>query len=255
MDEGSDEMGSITAVVLLQRAALPERKAFVSELRRRLEDTSLASDLSKRGGAFSFDLGDEVATISLEREAVPWDQLEGPCVTAWWWPEACEQLRGHSSHLEVTLSEGSGTALERFILLTHLTAAVVSAADAFGVYWPMGNVVHEPGMFQEYSEGLSPADIVPQLWFDMQIVAHDDGSYGFFTTGPAALGQLEIEIDRTEREPEEILDFCHDIISYLVTSESRIHPGETIGRTEEEQVAVSHGESTYGSGTVMKLEF
>ena len=51
------------------------------------------------------------------------------------------------------------------------------------------------------------------------------------------------------------LDFCHDIISYLVTSETVIQPGETIGRTEEEQIAVSHGESAFGRGTVMKLEF
>lgn len=252
MTDGGDPL---MAIIALSKPALPERKPFVAELRRRLQDTSLAADLSKRGDALSFDLGDELATIALVKEPLAWEELEGPCVTAWWWPEAAERMQAHNAHLTVTLEEGSGTPLERFILLTHLTAAVASATEsAVGVYWPTGMVVHEPQMFQEYSEGLSPADIVPQLWFDMQIVAHDDGSFGFYTTGLAPLGLLEIEIDRTEREPDEILDFCHDIISYLVTSGATIQPGETIGRTDEEQVAVRHGESEYGRGTVMKLE-
>jgi len=251
----TDSRTSMIAMIALSTPALPERKAFVAELRRRLQETSLAADLSKRGDVLSFELGDDVAAIALVKAPIPWPDLEGPCVTSWWWPEACEKLQGHAAHLLVTLTGGSGTPLERFILLTHLTAAVVSATEsAAGVYWPMGTVVHEPQMFQEYSEGLSPADIVPQLWFDMRIVAHDDGSYGFFTTGLAPLGLLEIEIDRTEREPEDILDFCHDIISYLVTSGTAIQPGETIGRTEDEQVAVSHGDSAYDRGTVMKLE-
>lgn len=246
--------GPVNATILLNKAALPERKAFIAELRRRLQDSSLASDLAKRGDVLSFDLGDEEATVALVKASIPWSELEGPCTTAWWWPEACDRLQGHSAHLRITLGGGNGTPLERFILLTHLTAAVASAVEAAGIYWPMGSVMHEPGMFREYSEGLSPADIVPQLWFDMQIVARDDGSFGFFTTGLAPLGLLEIEIDRTERPPEEILDVCHDIISYLVTSGTTLHAGETIGRTDDEQIAVSEGESAFGRGTVLKLE-
>jgi hypothetical protein len=251
----TDRGGPVTAMIALDRPALPKQKPLVTELRRRLEDNSLAGDLQKSGDVMSFDLGDDVASIALVPTAIPWNDLEGPCITAWWWPEACEKLRPHASHLVVRLTGGSGTALERFILLTHLTAAVTSAVDAAGVYWPAGSVVHQPKMFQEYSEGLSPADVVPQLWFDMQIVAHDDGSFGFFTTGLQPLGLLEIEIDRSDREPEDILDFCQDIISYLVTSGETINAGETLGRTEGEEIEVSHGESSYGRGIVMKLGY
>lgn len=245
----------LIAMVALRTAGLPKQKPFVAELRRRLEDNSLAGDLTKEGDILTFELGDDTATIELVNQPIPWSELEGPAAISWWWPEAAETLQGHTAHLVITLSGGLGTPLERFILLTHLTAAVVASTDAAGVFWPMGTIVHEPAMYLEYSEGVSPADIVPQLWFDMRVFEHDEGGYGFFTTGLAPLGLYEVEIDRTTRDPEDVFDFCQGIISYLVTSGEEIEPGETIGRTAEEQVPVRYADSQFDRGTVMKLDF
>jgi hypothetical protein len=145
----------VAAIVTLTSPALPKQKPFVTELRRRLQDSSIADDLQRPSpDLLSFVLGEETVSIALMRHSLPWTELEEPCLTSWWWPEACPSMQRHTSYLQITLDGKSSTPLERFILLTHIAAAVVVAVDATGVFWPTGRVVHEPKAFGEYSEGI-----------------------------------------------------------------------------------------------------
>ena len=41
-----------------------------------------------RKAAWSFSLGGNTAAVALMPAPIPWSNLEGPCETAWWWPEA-----------------------------------------------------------------------------------------------------------------------------------------------------------------------
>jgi len=55
---------------------------------------------------------------------IPWSALEGPCATAWWWPEATEKMKHHHSHIILALAGESGNLVQRHVTLTHFTAAV-----------------------------------------------------------------------------------------------------------------------------------
>jgi hypothetical protein len=246
----------VAAIVALTRPALPKQKPFVAELRRRLQDNSIADDLAKPSpDLLTFGLGEETVSLTLVRQPVPWNELEEPCLASWWWPEADASMQSHNSYLQITLAGQSSTPLERFILLTHIAASAVVAVDAAGVFWPTGRVVHEPKAFAEYSEGVSPADIVPQLWFETRIAPNDDGTFGLYTTGLAALGLPEIEIDRSQYDPEDLMALCQDILSHVVTAEEPIQAGESLGFMENDQITVEYAPSRYGRGTVMKLRF
>lgn len=89
----------------------------------------------------------------------------------------------------------------------------------------------------------------------MRLEQNDDGSFRYFTTGMNAFGCLEIEVDRTRRQPEAVLDFCYGIVSYVLSRGASIDNGETVGRTAEEKIKVRHKPSLWGRGTAMKLEF
>jgi hypothetical protein len=246
---------TLIAMVALNSPRLPEPSRILATLQERCPDCPVPGDMTQKEGTLIFHLDDLMAAATLIPAPIPWSDLEGPCATAWWWPEATEQMSAHKDHVIVALMGASGSPVERHILLTQLVAAIAANADAAGIYWGAGTVVHEPIAFQEQSAELSPDNLAPHLWVDMRLEQNEDGSLRYFTTGMESFGCLEIEIDRSRRQPQEILDFCYGIVSYVLTSGATIRDGETIGRSAKEKIKVYHKPSMWGRGTAMKLEF
>ena len=247
---------SLVAMVALNRPALPKWPRVLASLKARWRGCPKAKEASEKDKTISCWLGEDLVAVSLMPVPIPWSELEGPCATAWWWPEATDRLRTHNSHAIVALMGESGNLIERHIRLTHLIAAVAANTDAAGIYWGAGTVVHDPQAFQDQSAELAPDNLEPQLWVDMRLEQNDDGSYRYFTTGMQALGCLELEIRKSKKAPDEILDFGYAIVNYILTSGARIKDGETIGRSAEEKIKVRHKPSMWDkSRTVMELAF
>src|SRR5262245_46884149 len=72
-----------------------------------------------------FQLKDAQLAVSLMPAPIPWSSLEGPCATAWWWPNATKAMRGHTNHFLVALIGGSIESVERRVILTKVVRAVV----------------------------------------------------------------------------------------------------------------------------------
>jgi hypothetical protein len=248
------ESKSLVCMVALNEEALPSASEIQVALAARLPGAS-ESEITEDDGTFTIELGKNRGIVSTIPAPIPWSELAGPCETAWWWPEATEQLKPHVAHAIIALFGDAGTALQRHIQLTHLASAVASTANAAGIYWGGGTIVHEPAAFEELSADLGD-QIEPQLWIDMRLGQNDDGSFSYFTTGMEAFGHLEVEIDSVPLQSQELFDFAYSIIHYILTSGATIADGETIGRTEDEKVRITHEESTWDrKGDVMKLTF
>ena len=221
--------------------ALTGRKAKVHEVHE-WEDQNLI-----------FPFGDSQVAVSLMPAPIPWSQLEGPCATTWRWPEATEKMRKHTNHFLVAILGGSMPAVERRILLTRLVSAVVSTTDAIGIYWGEGTVVHEPEEFLELARSAKSNDIPGPLWLDVRVELNEDGSYRCFTTGMAPLGFLEIEVQKSSLEPDELMEFIGDTACYIVNSRQHIPAGNTMGRSATEQFVVHHSPSMFDRPNVMQL--
>ena len=243
-------------MVALSSPALPPTAALTRVLRT---VPGIALDLrsvEEKDGHLLFGLGKDRAAVALMPTPIPWAKLDGPCATAWWWPEAAEKMQGHTSHILVALVGEAGNLIQQHITLTHLTAAIASHTDAVGIFWGSGALVHEPNDFIAQAQQLSGEDLPLHLWIDFRIEQNEDGSYRLFTTGMDAFGQLEIEIPPSTQEPKEILDFAHAIANYILTSNPRIDNGETLGRSPTEKVKAVHAPSMLDSKiTVLRLEF
>lgn len=184
---------------------------------------------------------------------VPWSSLAGPCATSWLWPEATECMEAHQCHFLVVVRGGSLEPVERRLILTRLTAAVVRDADAIGVYWCEATLVHEPDMFLELAKSARPHDIPGMLWIDVRVEEYEDGTRRCFTTGLAPLGFLEIEVRKSYLAADELMNFIGDTACYIVNSRLHISAGETMGHTESEQYTVLHGPSMFDRGKVMQI--
>ncbi|MCR9117312.1 MAG: DUF4261 domain-containing protein [bacterium] len=258
-------MSSTKSAPLLAMAALhddriPSVDAFVTALQDRVSGRFKIANAeadSETGATITLQIGDEIAAISLMPAPIPWEDLEGPCATAWWWPSASMEMKRHSYHLIIAMmGGGTESSLERAVRLTHLVSAAVQTYNACGVFWSAGTLVHEPEKWLEDSEGMTAdADkLQPHLWIDMRVEPIAGGGHCFFTTGLKEFGCLEIEVPKCSWKANELHELAYGVTHYVLGRGSSIPAGETIGRTSQEKIAVKHGESMFpGRGQVMRL--
>ena len=192
--------------------------------------------------------------VSLMPAPIPWSDLEGPCATAWWWPEATERMRSHRFHFVVALIGGEIEPVERRVLLTKVVREVVKSTDAVGVYWGEGTLVHEPDEFLRATSSLSSSNIPGTIWLDVRVEPVGDDAVRCFTTGLAPLGFHEIEVVKTTLSPDEVMAFIGDTACYIVNNRKQISHGDTMGRTATEQYRVRYAPSMFNRGEVMRLE-
>jgi hypothetical protein len=246
----------LLSMVALDVPSLPLPSDMLGSLASLSGTAVKAGAVEFRENALAFPWGGNTAAVALRPVPIPWSSLEGPCETAWWWPEAGASMRDHNSHLLVVLAGENGDVVRRSIALTHLTAAVAAHVDAAGIYWGSGRLVHDPRVFLEEARSASPENLPLHLWIDLRIEQNDDGTLRLFTTGMKALGKMEIEIPRCRRQATELFDFAYSIADYLLSRGAEIRDGHTIGRCEDEKIPASHSPSMCdGKMTVLRLDY
>jgi hypothetical protein len=86
---GSTDSSTPIAMVALNSSRMPDGARVLATLRERFPDSPVPSRLREDArDMLSFRIGDAMAVVSLVPGPIPWPDLEGPCATAWWWPEA-----------------------------------------------------------------------------------------------------------------------------------------------------------------------
>lgn len=212
------------------------------------------TDVKWQNDMIVFSLRGGNLAISLMPAPIPWSDLEGPCATAWWWPEATERMKSHSFHFVVALIGGEIEAVERRVILTNVVREVASTSDSVGIYWGEGTIVHEPKDFMEMTASISGSKIPGPAWLDVRVEPVGDDAVRCFTTGLAPLGFREIEVVRSTLAPNQVMEFIGDTACYIVNHRKQINHGDTMGRTPTEQYRVSHAPSMFDRAEVMRLD-
>ncbi len=266
-----DKSGMLVAFVALNSPRMPTQEQVISLMRTKYAaDPVATAELDeKRGGSGKQKKGNEgekpetvfvgipdgMAFYSLMPAPIPWGDLEGPCRTTLFWPDAEKELRNHTHHFIVSLMGGRGIPLERHIWCTKFVAAVAELSDAAGVYWGNGTVVNSPAVFCSQAEVLTADDLFPPLWIDHRIWK-DGRKVRFATTGMQAFDLPELEAEAEACPPGELFEFCGDLVIYVIKRGGPIPDGDTIGRTAEEKIKVRHTKSVWDRpGKVMKFVF
>jgi hypothetical protein len=251
-----DDVLSVDAMIAVSSPVLPHPSTFLQQLVARCPDVEIELEGEENENTFTFTIAGNKAIVALVTKQIPWTDLEEQCAVAWWWPEATQTMQAHTAHVLVAILGDNGSALERYVHLTHLTAVVTEKTESLGVLFGSGSVVHPAKAFVSRSEGVSQENVDPLLWIDMRVEQNDDGSLRFYSLGMTFLGMHELEIDSVWLEAEELLDFAYSTIAYILASGEVIMEGETIGRSEDEVVVASYVPSMWNSErTVLKLGF
>lgn len=244
------------ALVPLDRAELP---AFDKVADWHAEHFSAAPQPALAGSTeklLTFSINDFTAAATLVDRPIPWSQLEGPCATAWYWPGAADALRDCPAHLLITLIDEGGAAVKKAACLTRITAALAATAEAPGVFWGPGRLVHATDAFVDQAVQMRDDNLPLFLWIDFRIEQADDGALRLYTTGMESLGQNELEAAEFRGSPQQLLDVAYNVAHYILDQRKVVSDGDTMGVTDDVQVTIRRAPSMFGGELeVLRLEF
>ncbi|MGB9688757.1 DUF4261 domain-containing protein [Thermogutta sp.] len=238
------------AMVLLKHPAKPSLEKLQEAIRANWEDVppveeapvSLPPDVDLPPFQ-AMRMGDTVAFILSEAEPIPEEDLEPACLSAWYWPDAQKAVKEHTAHLVVILPEPPQDPLERYIILTQITAALAQITDSVAVFWPRALLVHKPEDFINSARQMGPGQFPLELWVGFHGEVDEDQTLTLFTRGMAAFSLPEIEVYNTRQQPQFVYERVYNIAYYLLENGPVIHDGETVGMNEDERYKVRIGPS------------
>jgi hypothetical protein len=171
------------------------------------------------------------------------------------WLEATDSMRDHKTHLLVTLFGSPLGRVDAAVLLTKVAAAMVEAHDTAGVYWGEGTVVTRPEMFVDIARTATRDDPPLLVWVEHRLQRNPDDTVNLLTTGLAPFGCMEIEVLKSKRSPEELLNMVLGI-GHLQLTGDLFKDGDTVGFDAVTRIKTSHARSVWDRpGKVLKLDF
>jgi len=244
------------ALVILDTAELPEFEKVARYVSDNFDDAPTMTVAGTTKNLLTCTIGEYTAAVTLLPNPIPWSQLEGPCETAWFWPDATKSLRKHQAHLLVTLIDEGGKEVHKSTALTQLVAGLVANTCTCGVFWGPGRLVHPPQAFLDQAAQLPSDDYPLFLWVDFRVESTGGGNTRLYTTGLKALGYTEIEVVEYQGQPQTLLEYTYNIAHYQLSQAKEINEGDTIGLTDEIQVVAHRSPSMFDEALeVVVLEF
>ena len=230
----------LVAIVALRDDVLPDEAKLIRQLRDSWPAVPAIDNIERCDDVMSFDLGGDTVAVSLMPQPVPWPDLEGPCREAWYWPEAARALRDHRSHVLVVLVPKASRRIDAALSLTRVVAAVTASAQAAGVLWGGGGLVHSPQAFVEGARKVGRESLPLQLWVAFGVHREEDGTHSLYTSGLEEFGHMEIEVAHSRQDPRALIDRVFNVALYVLDKGAVLQDGETIGASEEEKIEISH---------------
>lgn len=247
-EDAGKQSDTMLSMILLNESSLPDIAQIKKYLISRFHENIKLDNITRKDTVIMFDLNGEKVFYALMPAPVPWNQLEGPCATAWYWPQAAELVSKHKAHIIAGIlpdTESNLNSIDKAILLSKITAAILYNTDSIGVYWGSGTVINSKEAFIERVNGISRGNLPFELWIDLRFQRTKQGSFQFFTTGMKALGHMEIEMKDSNMDGNTILSFMYNVIAYLLQNGPVIKDGDTIRKDENQRITVRYGKSMW----------
>lgn len=159
----------------------------------------------------------------------------------------------HVAHVIVTSPTTPDDAPPTQTLLQHarIVAAVAVAHGARAVYDGEAPATLPVDIYAEFVQDELPIS----LWSGLSVAKEEDGRASLLTLGLGRFGVPNLMVGTSADGLDEAFDFLWNIASYVVRRGEAIADGETLGRTAEEKLTVSHIPSPIDDeATVMRID-
>lgn len=177
---------------------------------------------------------------------MPMETVTQGAIRNYLWDDALDAVSQHTSHVAISIVEGHGKPLEEGILLAKLLSVATEQTGATAIY--TNGVLYEAKKYQEETEQLRD-DMLPMtnlIWVDIDF--EEDGTVSLYTSGMEEFDQLNVEFLHCPWDPERAWNYILSVANYVLTSGKELTDGDSVGRTEEEQLIVHIDEPVHADG-------
>lgn len=147
---------------------------------------------------------------------------------AWYWPEAADVLPGLGHGVEIALREPPEDDLEHAVALTKAAAELGRPLGARAYVWEATGLAHDADAFVDQASDATEEDLPLYLWIGFEAREDEPGALSVLTRGMGSFERPEVEVDRSARELEEVLEVVTDAALYVLTASTALDDGETL---------------------------
>ena len=191
-------------------------------------------------------IDDYKVVIAPFASAMPIEALEPGAQRNYLFNNALEVIMKHTNHVAIGIVEGTGNTLEESILLSKLLAVATVQTGATAIY--MNGVLYEADKYYQETENLrdNVLPMVNLVWVDIDF--EEDGTISLYTNGMEVFDQFNVEFLHCPWDPERAWNYILSVANYMLTSGKELTDGDSIGRTETEELVVHIDEPVHADG-------
>ncbi|MDO5411459.1 MAG: DUF4261 domain-containing protein [Lachnospiraceae bacterium] len=168
------------------------------------------------------------------------------------WPEAAEKAAAHVAHVEIGVMDCENP-LQRHVLFTMLASSMMKQENVIGLYqYP---VVHRAQTYIEGAQVLLQDEFPVTYWVYIGLYRDKEGDWNSYTYGMEDFDKEEIEILHSKAGLIELYRFMTQIVTYLITSNDTLEPGQRIGSDEKNSYEITRSKAAAFDGETLKIAF
>ncbi|MDP4217560.1 MAG: DUF4261 domain-containing protein [Bacteroidota bacterium] len=242
----------ILGMVLLQDEESVEIEDFKKDQKMYFHNS--ISDLSGESGSFAFRIANELVAVGHMPMPVPRGDLEGTAKYAYNWKTALEDLKGHKSHLFVTIMSGGVDQVKRFKIFTQVLCSLLRTTNSIGIYKGSQSLLIPKDAYLSIAGKMTDDHLPLYLWIYFGYRMTEQGNSGY-TYGLREFGKSEMEIIDSTRTIGEIEEFLFNIAHYVLDYNVIFKDGQTCGVSADERIAISYSKGNFVGGETFKLAY
>ena len=191
-------------------------------------------------------IDDYKVVIAPFASAMPVEALEPGALRNYLFNNALEVIMKHTNHVAIGIVEGTGNTLEESILLSKLLSVATVQTGATAIY--TNGILYEADKYYQETENLrdNVLPMVNLVWVDIDF--EEDGTTSLYTSGMEEFDQLNVEFLHCPWDPERAWNYILSVANYMLTSGKELTDGDSIGRTETEELVVHIDEPVHADG-------
>ncbi|XCB29189.1 DUF4261 domain-containing protein [Arcanobacterium hippocoleae] len=137
------------------------------------------------------------------------------------------------------------------ILLTEIMDSLMREPAAVGVFRNELGVVQPPHMFTELADALTTGQAPLPLWVNIR--TQNSGLTFGRTLGLPLFGHLDLEVRESAKSADDVYMLLADIANYLITGDAYLIPGQTLGSSSGEKLAITQELSPFDQSPVIRV--
>lgn len=201
------------------------------------------------------EIDDMMVAINLVKAPVPNNEAVENAKNNFTWPEAVQTAEKHTANLIVAVLKREQELVDAATLYVKLCASCLKQPNATGLH--SSGTVYHPNMYRDLAKSYIENGDLPILnLIYLGLYSNDQSkTTSAYTYGMRIFGKYDIEIVDSKHNSEELFNFLHNILDYILINDAELKDGETIGFTAEQKLPITLSQSDILGVETLKIDF